>query len=311
MAHRALVLGSTIAASCLAAVPMVVPAPAAGAQTPPVAAPPVDAVARVQQSVGVVRIRDGERTSTGWIAGDGLVVTSDVIADQPGKAVSFASGADEPVSCYAALVEPQRHLAFLRCAELEGAALDVATGYPEPGAPVTVAIASLTSGRQVQVTTEVGTVTANDFEFMNANRLQFSTWVDASGELTSQRGILTTGNSTGAPVLDGAGHVVSTILAAPDAGGQPIGTVPSELAKSIKQAEPLPATFSAAAVLTVARRSLIPAVVGLVIGLIWGAFARNGSLLAKTLGLTAVGLVGAVAYTLFTLLVVGPETLIG
>lgn len=290
---------------------MVVAAPVAVAQTPPTPAPAADAVALTQKSVGIVRVRDGERTSTGWIAGDGLVVTSDEIANQPGKALSFKVGSDEPVSCYAALVEPSRHLAFLRCAELDGTALDVASGYPEPGAPVTVAIATQTGDGPVQVTTEIGTVTANDFEFMKANRLQFSMWVDASGDLTSQRGILTRGNSTGAPVLDSTGHVVSTILAAPDAGGPPIGTVPSELAKSIKQAAPLPSTFSAAAVLTVARRSLIPIIVGFALGLAWAAIARNGGILAKTLGLAAVGLVGAVAYTLFTLLVVGPESIIG
>jgi hypothetical protein len=154
-------------------------------------------------------------------------------------------------------------------------------------------------------------VTANDLAFMGANRLQFSMWVNRSEQPAARPGILDSENSTGAPVLDAEGRVISTILTAPEAGGQPIGTTPSELAKGVKKAAPLPATISSAAVLTVARRALIPAAVGLVLGLVWAMITRNGNILAKTLGLTALGLVGAIAYTLFTLLVVGPQTLIG
>ncbi|MEI2650691.1 MAG: hypothetical protein V9G12_00670 [Microthrixaceae bacterium] len=271
---------------------------------------PSDRLAAAQQSIGVVRIGERERSSTGWIAADGLVVTSDIIASEPGEAVTFTTGSAEPVACYTAVVERALHLAYLRCAELEGVALRVATGYPAPGVGVTVALAT-PAGDAFGVTTEAGAVTANDIAFMGANRLQFSMWVNRSEQPAARPGILDSENSTGAPVLDAEGRVISTILTSPDAGGQPIGTTPSELAKGVKKAAPLPATISSAAVLTVARRALIPAAVGLVLGLIWAMIARNGNILAKTLGLTALGLVGAVAYTLFTLLVVGPQTLIG
>lgn len=299
--------GAAAAAACLIAIPALALAPTVAAQAP-AGAP--DRLAAAQQSIGVVRVGERERSSTGWIAADGLVVTSDIIASEPGEAVTFTTGSAEPVACYTAVVERALHLAYLRCAELEGVALRVATGYPAPGVGVTVALAT-PAGDAFGVTTEAGAVTANDLAFMGANRLQFSMWVNRSEQPAARPGILDSENSTGAPVLDAEGRVISTILTSPDAGGQPIGTTPSELAKGVKKAAPLPATISSAAVLTVARRALIPAAVGLVLGLVWAMITRNGNILAKTLGLTALGLVGAIAYTLFTLLVVGPQTLIG
>ena len=109
--------GAAAAAACLVGIPTLALAPMVAAQAPTGAS---DRLAAAQQSIGVVRIGERERSSTGWIAADGLVVTSDIIASEPGEAVTFTTGSAEPVACYTAVVERALHLAYLRCAELEG-----------------------------------------------------------------------------------------------------------------------------------------------------------------------------------------------
>lgn len=300
-----------VAVAAIAVTPLIA-APVSGAEPLPPAAVGIggDVVATANASVGAVVVND--TVVTGWVASDGVVVTSAIAADEVGTAVEFRrAGSSEASDCYVARVVTSLQLALLRCEGLGGTALEVASGYPSPGTPVFVTVAAYTPDESTGVTlvSEGGLVSVNDFEFMGTARPQFS--MQVSGGDTASDGVLRREDHAAAPILGADGRVVSTVLVAPERGGSPIGTVPSELAKQIKDADDLPETFNAAAVLTTARRAAIPVAAGFVIGLLWAALRRNGSLLAKTLGMAAVGLAGAIAYTVFTVLVVGPQTLVG
>lgn len=293
---RAGLVGLVVTVPVVAAV--AVPSPA-DAQSP--TAGPQDPAA----SIGTVSLKNS--SGVGWIAESGLVVTSDVVVDAVGRAATFTSAANpDGVDCYVARIRARLHLALLRCTDLDGTPLKVATAYPTPGMPIEVF--NVTDDEVSTTVRQSGSITRNDMPFMGTTRPQFSTAV-GSGQPESS--ILAPGSETGSPVLGPDGRVVSTVLTSPDEGGLPIGTTPAELTREIDDAKDLPETFNAAAILTLARRAVIPVAAGFVIGLIWGVVARSGNLLAKTFGIASFGLVVAVGYTVFALIVVGQASLVG
>ena len=308
------ILARAAAVACIAAIPLAVPAADSAAQPPPSSVGIDDAVAATSgASIGAAVI--DQESGTAWIAGDGVVVTSSTVATEVGTSgFVMLAGSTEEHKCYVARIVDKLRIAVLRCDGLGGTALDVATAYPAPGTPVFALAARYDKSANdkrggVTLRTEGGTITANDFEFMGTTRPQFS--IAAGGERLPATGILDDSDAVGVPIIGADGKVLSTVLTTPIDGGLPIGTTPSELSKQLHDAENLPATFNAAAVLTASRRAIIPVAVGFVLGLIWAAIKRNGSLLVSTLGLATLGLLGSIAYTAFTLLVVGPQTLIG
>ncbi len=150
---------------------------------------------------------------TGWIAGEGLVVTNaHVVAGQKDTEVD---GRDARAVHY----DPRNDLAILRVDGLEGRALPLARsarvgtatailGYPRNG-PYTVRAGRLGETRTV--------VTQDAYGRGPVNR-----------SITSFRGTVRSGNS-GGPMVDGRGRVVTTVFAATTRGRRGGFGVPNQI----------------------------------------------------------------------------------
>jgi S1-C subfamily serine protease len=149
---------------------------------------------------------------SGWIAGDGLVVTNaHVVAGEDDTTVSLEGG--ETLDAEAVHYDSRNDLAILRVPGLAGEPLELAAsappgadaaviGYPENG-PLTRTPARL--GRTGSVTSE-----------------------DSYGRGPVQRTMTpfraeVRGGNSGGPVVDGAGDVVATVFAASSGGGPKTG----------------------------------------------------------------------------------------
>ena len=285
--------------------PILVDAPAASAQNePPPAGIPDTTVANVRASLGIVTMN--KETSLGWVAAAGVVVTSDRLANEVGVAATFGrDGSERSAVCYVAIVRPKIHLAVLRCAGLKGPSLSIESQYPAPG----------DSG--LQRATLKGAARAPRSASRAARRRerrQVHERHSAPFQLRNEAGRigvqLDRRCGAGAPVFNDEGKVMSTLFIAAAEGGQPLGVRPIELINAVTEALSLPDTFASAAIVVVSKRAVIPAAVGLVIGLIWGGLARNGTILVKAIGMCLLGAVATGAYTLFVVFVVGPQTII-
>ncbi|MFN8052445.1 MAG: hypothetical protein U0Q22_13445 [Acidimicrobiales bacterium] len=312
-ASRVVVRLLGVATMLMAMAPLGLGAPAASAQTtPPAVTPPAgipdSAIATVNASLGIVAA--GQYATLGWVAADGVVVTSDHAAKGVGDSATFGrAGEKSTVDCYVAVHRPEIHLSVMRCAGLRGPSLSIESKFPVPGQPVfAVSLTGddLDSARQMSS----GTVLENNVSFMGSTRLRLS-FVVGGDKTSTVADAMTPLGVPGTPVFDADGKVISSLFVAPEGGGSPLGARPNELISAVNTALPLPASFSSAALIVAGRRALIPAAVGLVVGLIWGALTRNGTIISKALGLAALGVVGTVAFTIFTLLVAGPQTIIG
>lgn len=257
----------------------------------------------VRDGLGVVRVTE-KRASIGWVAGPGVVITPDEFANQVGRSVLFIRhGTDAQSSCYVADRFEHIRLAALRCQSLAGPVIPITIAFPATGTPSSAAFLSIPAAGQIELVT--GQIVDNDVRFMGKSRLQFSIPV------AKDRGqAITTRNVGGLPVINAEGQAISTLIVAPDEGGPPLGTNPGELRRIVADTARLPAAFPTAAIVSIARRAAIPTAVGAIAGLVWGLLSRNNTLLKKTLGLALVGVLSAVAYSVFMMLVIGPETLI-
>lgn len=289
-----------LAAAMLMALPLASPAPAAAQAPPGTPSLPAEGVGgepivAARASIGTVKFNN-KRSAPAWIAGPGIVVTAAASTRSIGASATFtAVGSERSSSCYVAVIEPPLGVAVLRCVSLATTGLAIDLRYPATGTPVFLASGLLS---------EQGVVLRNDVDFMGGNHLQFS-FDPATNGLAVRDSLMAR------PVLTGEGKVVSTLLIAPEDGGPTLGSTPKDLSRAVSRAVELPDSFAEAAIMSVASRALIPGVAGLVLGIAWGAFTRNGTMLWKTVGLGAVGVLGAVAYSMLTLLAIGPETLIG
>jgi len=307
-----------LVAATVAATPLVA-APGAAAQVPPATVPPgtvppatvpaapaVGVEATAQKAMGSVTV--GKKHGLGWVVEDGVVVTSDVVAPGAGESAVFSRiDSTRKSRCYVARTIPASHLSVLRCSDLTGADLDIAKAYPAPGQPVQLLF--LQSKKATTISVRATGVVANDVEFMSHKRPQFAVVVRGTSKLQTAD-MLDREITYGSPLIDAEGNVVSTLLAAPEEGGAPIGTTPRELNDAVDGAADLPATFGAAAVISVAKKSFIPVIAGAVIGIVWAAVTRKGNLLGKVLGLAAVGLFLTIGWAVFGVLTTGPETLL-
>lgn len=300
----------SVFAALLAALPVVI-VDGASAQPPPLPVPATPTpmsdgvVATAQQSIGMMTI--GNKEALGWIGGDGVVLASDEITTGVGRTASFVlANSDEVNSCYVADVNRGIHLAAFRCGGVEGEPLDIDPRYPATSTPVAAIVLASRADDKPVLGWVGGSVSTNDIEFMGVTRPRFS-FTTATSTTTSA---MTPDNAVGAVVVNGEGKVISTVMALPESGTDPLGATAKELGRLVSTALSLPPSFGAAAVISVGRRAIIPSGIGLIVGLIWGYFRRDGSLLVKVLGLSTLGLIGAVAVSLAAVLIVGPETLV-
>lgn len=281
---------------------MLLPGGGAGAEALPQATRSPGTAAQVgpapaMTGLGVAKFR--KHTSLGWVAADGVVVTTDELGAAVGTTVTFTpDGTQRKVSCYVAAVRKPVHLQLLRCDGKLGTPIGIEPNYPAPGQPMFVA--SLAGATKIEMAPTV--VVANDVRFMGSNRIQFSIEAPPRDDGANI--------SRGAPVFNDQGKVASVLFVAPEDGGQPLGLRPSTISDEVEEVASLPASFGSAAVLAGARRAIAPTVIGLVGGLLWGLSSRNGTLLLKTVGLGFAGAVGGVLYTLFLAFAIGSDTLL-
>ena len=147
---------------------------------------------------------------SGWVAGDGLVVTNaHVIAGQDDTTV-HVGGAEDGLTATAVAFDPRNDVAVLRVAGLGAPALPLA-GDPRPGTPAAV----------------LGFPLDGPYRVRNARLGETSEVLtqDAYGNgpvrrsIVALRGLVQSGNS-GGPAVDGRGRVVATVFAATTSGPQ-------------------------------------------------------------------------------------------
>jgi S1-C subfamily serine protease len=193
-----------------------VPAPQAGiARDPEVAAARRSVVKVLGTACGV-----GVEGS-GWVAGDGLVVTNaHVLAGQDDTRV-LPGGSGSGLSAQALAFDPRNDVAVLRVDGLDAPALPIARD-PAPGTSAAILGFPLNgpydarAGRLGQ-TREV--VTQDAYGRGPVRR-----------RITSLRGTVRSGNS-GGPMVDGSGRVVATIFAATTSGPRGGYAVPNDLVR--------------------------------------------------------------------------------
>jgi len=194
-----------------------VQAPAAGI----VSDPQVDAAARSVVKVLGTACGLGVEGS-GWVAGDGLVVTNaHVVAGQDDTRV-LLEGREPGVDAQAVAFDPRNDVAVLRVSDLSAPALELAPS-PRPGTSAAV-LGFPRNGPYDERAGRLGetreSVTQDAYGRGPVRRL-----------LTSLRGAVRSGNS-GGPMVDGRGRVVATIFAATTSGPRGGYGVPNSVVRS-------------------------------------------------------------------------------
>jgi S1-C subfamily serine protease len=158
---------------------------------------------------------------SGWVARPGLVVTNaHVVAGQDDTRV-LPRGRGPGLSAHAVAFDPRNDLAVLRVEGLGAAALPLAQD-PRPGTSAAIlgfphnGPYDVRPGRLGETRT---TVTSDAYGRGPVQR-----------RLTSLRGVVRSGNS-GGPMVDGRGHVVTTIFAATTTGTRGGYGVPNALVR--------------------------------------------------------------------------------
>jgi Trypsin-like peptidase domain/Colicin V production protein len=146
---------------------------------------------------------------TGWIAGDGIVVTNaHVVAGQDDTTVQLA-GVGPRHDAEAILFDPRNDLAVLRSSGLEGAQPLELHDAADPGTPAAILGFPLNGPFQIRPGRLGETITARSQDAYGRGPIQ--------RQITQVRGSVRSGNS-GGPVVDGDGRVVTTIFAAAASG---------------------------------------------------------------------------------------------
>jgi S1-C subfamily serine protease len=160
---------------------------------------------------------------SGWVAGDGLVVTNaHVVAGQDDTRV-LLRGREPGLDATAVAFDPRNDLAVLRVAGLGAKALPIA-GNPRSGTSAAV-LGFPHNGpydvRAARLGVTRSTVTQDAYGRGPVQRL-----------ITSLRGVVRSGNS-GGPMVDGQGRVVTTIFAATTSGPRGGYGVPNSVVRRV------------------------------------------------------------------------------
>jgi len=147
---------------------------------------------------------------SGWIAGDGIVVTNaHVVAGQDDTTVQIGGEGpthDADVIHY----DPRNDLAVLTSSGVVGAPALELNDAADPGTPAAILGFPLDGGYDVQPGRVGETITARSQDAYGRGPIE--------RRITQLRGTVRSGNS-GGPMVDGSGRVVTTIFAATIAGG--------------------------------------------------------------------------------------------
>lgn len=198
---------------------------------------PAEVTADVTSSVGLVRSAGG--FGSGWVAGDGTVVTNEHVARTRTGDIYVDYSDGERVECYTAVSDRAMDLAVLKCPTGSRPVLEL-TGPPAPG---TAAAAIGYPGGKGPVTT-TGVITGDREDIRGIDAMGFTAAIEPG--------------SSGSPVVDPSGRVVTV---ATFGGGW--GVPADAVAPLLEIAEGYPATKSGAEWQLRLRRSLIALFVAL------------------------------------------------
>ena len=243
-------------------------------------------------------VKTTKETSIAWVGAQGVVVTSNQVADTVGADASFEPfGSTDTYSCWTAEVVPSHRLSVLRCADLTTPGLSLAAGAGLPGAPSTAVFLTLQD-----TPSTVGGALVDRISFMRGRQPRFS--FVSPGFMEGNRDLI------GAPVVDAQGRVASMLYAIPETGGGALGLTRDQIAEPLAAAAQLPASFNVAAIRSIGRRTLIPVLVGLVIGALWAWRSTSQRRGAKVVGPAIIAFLAVLAIAVFQAVVVGPGSLI-
>jgi len=150
---------------------------------------PTDTVERAIRSVGIVS--SGMRMGTGWMAGDGVVVTNFHVSRASSADVTFTPSDGTRVVCFVAAADRRADLSALRCPETGRPVLPIAERAAVLGEPVTVV--GYPGGVGPTVTT--GVVSELDREISTVRTLGFTAAIEPG--------------SSGSPVVAADGTVIA------------------------------------------------------------------------------------------------------
>jgi S1-C subfamily serine protease len=175
---------------------------------------------------------------SGWVAGDGVVVTNaHVVAGQDDTVVQVRGDGPE-LDADAISFDPRNDVAVLRVDGLDAPALPVA-GDPEPGTSGAILGFPENGPYDVRAARVGATATIRSQDAYGRGPI--------SRSMTLIRGLIRSGNS-GGPVVDGQGRVLTTVFAATVGGrvkggyGVPNAVVRGDLARSRDEVDTGPCT---------------------------------------------------------------------
>ena len=166
---------------------------------------------------------------SGWVAGDGLVVTNaHVVAGQDDTTIQIA-GEGPRLDADVVHFDPRNDLAVLRSSGAEGAPPLELESSARAGTPAAILGFPLDGPFAIRPGRLGATVTATTQDAYGRGQVR--------REITQVRGKVESGNS-GGPVVDGEGRVVTTIFASATSGADRVGyVVPDALtARALSQA---------------------------------------------------------------------------
>jgi len=245
-------------------------------------------VATAKQSVGIVKLA-GWR-GTGWIAAPGVVVTDYHVAEVATNQQTFRlNGSTTDVDCYTVVANPALDIAVLRCSDLDAPPLPLRS---EPVALDTPVFAVGYPGGEHLMATG-GVVTSLGEQALGSSRLGYRVYVIPG--------------SSGSPVMDERGHVVSTVIGTDFQHA--VGSRASEIRPLVALGDDAPSSITMAVIELAAWRSLIPAVAMLLIAgfLCWRA---GGRWVLKTTAWVAFALAGVAIFTMIQVFSVGSPVLV-
>ena len=199
-------------------------------------------VRTAEQSIGVVDV--GGKMGTGWVAAPGTVVTNHHVASRGTNQSKFRPhGTDLALSCYTVVADQQLDISVLRCTGIEATPLELRPDTPPIGTPVFAV-----GYPYGEYAATGGVVTSHATEALRASRVGYSTYVRPG--------------SSGSPVLDAEGRVVSAVIGF--SGTTAVGSHAAEIRPLVDHALDAPASLQLAVLHLAVRRAAIPALVVLV-----------------------------------------------